>query len=63
MEGSGATIEVLYPGYRRPLITAPKHLDMTILPPGANDWGVTHPIPGRVRPLLVEGEGQLAEKI
>jgi hypothetical protein len=39
------TVGVLYLGYHGPLVMTQKNLDMTGLPPAANSWGATNPVP------------------
>jgi hypothetical protein len=56
MEGSGATIGVLYLGYRGPLVTA-YYSGYDHFPPVANGWGTTHPIPDMAPQHLVEEQG------
>jgi hypothetical protein len=61
MEGSGATVGVLYPGYHRPLVKVKKS-GYGQLPPAANGWETKHLIPDMVPPLLAEEEGPQTKK-
>jgi hypothetical protein len=49
-------VGVLYPGYRRPLVTAQKSR-YNRFPTAANNWGTKYPIPDMAPPLLDEEEG------
>jgi hypothetical protein len=51
MKGSGATIRVLYPGYRGSPVTA-QEFGYDRFPPTTNDWGTMHPVPDTTPPLL-----------
>jgi hypothetical protein len=55
MEGTGATFEVLYPGYHGLLINAHKS-GYDRLPLVANGWRTKHPVPDMAPPLLAEEE-------
>jgi hypothetical protein len=56
MEASGATIMVLYPGYRgSPVMTQESGYDR--FPLGVNSWGTKYPVPDMTPPLLAEEEG------
>jgi hypothetical protein len=50
-------VVVLYLGYHGPPVLAKKNLDTTRVPPATNSWGVMHPVPNIVLPLLPEREG------
>jgi hypothetical protein len=54
-EGLGATIRVLYPGYRGSSVTAQKS-GFDRFPPVTHGWGTNQPIPDKVPPLLSEEE-------
>jgi hypothetical protein len=56
MEGSGAIVGVLYPGYRESLVMAQKSR-YDRFPQAANDWGTIHPTLDMALPLLTEEEG------
>jgi hypothetical protein len=55
-EGSGATIVVLYPGYRGLPIMAQKS-GYDRFPPTAHSWETKHPVLDMVPPLLAKEEG------
>jgi hypothetical protein len=56
--GLEATVEVMYRGYRGPLVTTHKSI-YDWFPPAINSWGTTHPVPDMASPLLAEEEGPL----
>jgi hypothetical protein len=61
MEGSVATVEVLYPGYRRsPVTTQKSRYDQ--FPRVTHCWGTKHPIPDKDHPLLAEEAGPPTSK-
>jgi hypothetical protein len=55
-EGSGATVRVMYPGYRGPPVTAQKY-KCDQFPPLANGWGTKYPVSDMVPPHLAVEEG------
>jgi hypothetical protein len=53
----GATIGVLYPGYRGPpVMTQKSRYDQ--FPSVVDNWGTKHPVSDMVPPLLAEEKGQ-----
>jgi hypothetical protein len=56
MEGSGATVEVFYLGYRGSPVTT-QNSGHDRFPPVANSWGTIRPMPGMSPPLQTEDEG------
>jgi hypothetical protein len=56
MEGSGATVGVLYLGYHGAPVLA-QNSGYKRLPPTANDWATIHPLPDMAPPLLDEEVG------
>jgi hypothetical protein len=55
MEGSGAIVEILYPGYHGSPVTAQKY-GYDQFPPAAHDWGIIRHIPDMTPPLLAKEE-------
>jgi hypothetical protein len=58
VNGSGATVGILYPGYHGPPVMAHKS-GYDRFCPMANGWGTLHPVPDVAPPLLAEEEGPM----
>jgi hypothetical protein len=54
--GTGATVGVKYPGYRRSLVTT-QNYGYDQFPPAANGWGTIHHILDKAPPLQPKGKG------
>jgi hypothetical protein len=58
MEGSGATVGILYIGS----LVMPQKPGYDQFPPVPNGWGMKHHVPDKVPPLLAKDEGPPTKK-